>query len=77
MRPDLESEQSDSPDEGDVGSLLANRQPRREKADVSHDCTNSDSLAREADNLAEESLQPKRARRSSAVREASSDAHCN
>ena len=36
---------------------------------TSHDCTDSDSL--EADNLAEESQQPKRARRTFAVREAS------
>jgi hypothetical protein len=68
-RPDLESEQSDSPDEDGVGLRLAKRKPRQEKADVSHDCTDSDSL--QADNLAEKSLQPKRARRPSAFHDAS------
>ena len=69
VRPDLESEQSDSADEDGAGLRLAKRKPRQEKADVSHDCTDSDSL--EADNLAEETLQPKRARRSSTFHDAS------
>ena len=53
VRADLESEHSDSRDEDDGGSRLTKWQPRREKADVSQDCTDSDSP--DADNLAEES----------------------
>jgi hypothetical protein len=71
VRPDLESEHSDSPDEDDVGSRLAKRQHHRDKADVSHGCTDSDSP--EADSLAEESRQPKRAHRPSVAREASTE----
>ena len=62
-------EQSDSTDEDGAGLRLAKLKPRQETADVSHDCTDSDSL--EADNLAEETLQPKRARRSSTFHDAS------
>ena len=61
-RPGLESEHSDSADEDDMDRTLAKRLPCRDKAGVSHDCTDSDSP--DADNLAAdlESRQPKRPR---------------
>ena len=61
-RPGLESEHSDSADEDDMDRMPAKRLPCRDKAGVSHDCTDSDSP--DADNLAAdlESRQPKRPR---------------